>query len=199
MYVESAGPEKIRVSCSALARIRIDGRYLFLLNKNSVSVGKPKYSPVGGALEFDDRGRKFLQSIGAELENGRDLRFVIDKDRLPEFLEWFEKGDGRESSVLRELEEELVDENGIIAREEIYLVDELYSNTVTELRESDRAGAAVKLTHTVSEVFDVSLNDGALASILAEAAKPDSRVVLVAAEKVASDPRLASNCKNVLG
>ena len=42
---------EIRISCASLASIKIDNKYLLLLNKRSYKQGKMVYTPIGGALE----------------------------------------------------------------------------------------------------------------------------------------------------
>ncbi|MBR9705776.1 hypothetical protein GOV14_01955, partial [Candidatus Pacearchaeota archaeon] len=96
----------IRISAASLARIELDGKFLVGLNKKRLEVGIQIYTAFGGALEFYDSARPFLESLGTDFEKGNDLRFIISEDRLPEFEKWFYQKIERESSPYRELREE---------------------------------------------------------------------------------------------
>ena len=100
----------IRVSAANLARIELEGKLLVGLNKGALKAGKHIYTPFGGALEFHEPARPFLESLEAVFEKGNDLRFVMPEKKLPLFEEWFYQRRQRETSPYRELEEELVNE-----------------------------------------------------------------------------------------
>ena len=102
--------ETIRISCAALCRIQIDGKFLLEINKNRGNV----LTPIGGALEFEEVGRIFLARIEAQFEKGMDLRLTIPASNVDSFRAWFERKEYRETSPLRELREELIDEHRIL-------------------------------------------------------------------------------------
>jgi hypothetical protein len=105
---------EIRVSCASLASIMIDDKYLLLLNKRSYREGRVVYTPIGGALEYLPKGKNFLDNLGAKYERETpDLRFKMDSENLELFKFWFEKGLDRERDVVRELTEEMVEEENI--------------------------------------------------------------------------------------
>ena len=105
---------EIRISCAALASIMIDGKYLLLLNKRSYREGRIVYTPIGGALEYLPSGKAFLDNLGARYERETpDLRFKMDSENLELFKFWFEKGIDRERDVVRELTEEMIEEENI--------------------------------------------------------------------------------------
>lgn len=105
---------EIRVSCASLASIMIDGKYLLLLNKRSYKEGRMVYTPIGGALEYLPKGKAFLDNLGARYERETpDLRLRIDSENLDLFKFWFEKGIDRERDVVRELKEEMIEEENI--------------------------------------------------------------------------------------
>ncbi len=105
---------EIRISCASLASIMINGKYLLLLNKRSYKEGRTVYTPIGGALEYLPKGKTFLYNLGAKYERETpDLRFKMDSDNLDLFKSWFKKGIDRETSILRELTEEMIEEENI--------------------------------------------------------------------------------------
>lgn len=96
--------ERIRVSCAALARIMVDGKYLLLMNKG-------KYGPIGGALKYYDNTIPTLERFGYQAERSGedlyDLRINIPKENWSTFKKWFSMFTWRETSVHREVMEEL--------------------------------------------------------------------------------------------
>ena len=104
---------KIRISAATLTRIELDGKILVALNNKRFKAGIKIYTPFGGALEFHEQAKPFLESLHAVFENGNDLRLTIAEDKLPVFEEWFNQKKDRETSPYRELQEELVDEEKV--------------------------------------------------------------------------------------
>lgn len=188
----------MRLSCAGLARIIIDGKYLFILNKNSVKVGNPTYGPLGGALEFSEAARPFLESIEANFEKGMDLRLMIPTDNLEEYLDWFYSRKDREITTLREVFEELVLEEELVQMDPDTML-ETYVKTYTEDKYSNREGKQGVKTKAVYEIYDVKLDESVEEQIL-EYIKTtlDKKVILVSKEDVLSDPRLGSHCKYIL-
>jgi len=195
---ESVSSETIRLSCAALARIEIDGKFLFILNKNSVKVGKPTYGPLGGALEFSEAMRPFLEKLGASFEKDSDLRLTIPTSNLQEYLDWFYTRTDRETGAAREVYEELVLEENIVKMEP-NTVQETYVKTVTEDKFSNRLGQEGVKTKAVYEIYDVTLDESTQQQILSYIeTSTEQKVILVSKEDVATDPRLGSHCKHIL-
>ena len=93
--------EYIDVSCAALASINVDGNYLLFKEKS-------KYQPIGGGLKYYDSALPFLESINFRTDRtDNDLRIQIPKENWEEFKKWFESGRDRETSISREIDEEL--------------------------------------------------------------------------------------------
>lgn len=109
-YIRKFNEDVIRISCASLAQIKINDKYLLLLNKRRFDRGELTYSPVGGGLEFNDNAISFLSKFTQKFEKGNDLRLFINRDSYNEFLQWFKSGKERESGIERELIEELVNE-----------------------------------------------------------------------------------------
>jgi hypothetical protein len=91
----------IEVSCAALASIEIDGRFLLFREKL-------KFQPIGGGLKYYDSALPFLESIDFKTDRtDNDIRIKIPKIKWEEFKNWFESGEDRETSIKREIDEEL--------------------------------------------------------------------------------------------
>lgn len=197
-YNESAN-ETIRVSCAGLARVKIDGAYLFIINKNSIKVGRPKYGPLGGALEFNEESRSFLEGIGADFEKGMDLRITITQSNLDKYLNWFYRRKGRETSSTREIYEELALEENIVDMT-MRDMSEVFIRSLSRDRISNRAGREGANTKSYFEIYEVELSDYVKDQILEYIAldEENPKVILVDAENIESDPRLAEHCKHVI-
>ncbi len=105
---------KIRISCASQASIKINDKYLLCLNKSSLKRGEKIYTPFGGALEYLPKALEFLNNLDADFERETpDLRFKTDLDNLNLFEIWFKQKIDRETTIDRELIEEMVDEEGI--------------------------------------------------------------------------------------
>jgi hypothetical protein len=190
--------ETLRLSCAALARIEIDGKLLFILNKNSVNVGKPTFGPLGGALEFSEAARPFLENLQSIFEKGNDLRITIPSENVQTYLDWFYTRENRESSSLREVFEELVLEEKIVKMQPEEL-DEIYVKTVEEDKISNRKGQEGVKTKAVYEIFTVTLPEHVQKQILEHLTNASNpKLVLVSPSEVLNDSRLGSHCKHVL-
>lgn len=93
--------DSINVSCAALASISVDGKYL-LFNEGD------GYQPIGGALKYFESAIPFLQSINfTTTRTDNDIRITIPKTKINEFKNWFLSGKERETTIEREINEEL--------------------------------------------------------------------------------------------
>ncbi|MXQ55008.1 hypothetical protein [Shimazuella alba] len=112
----------IRLSCAGFVILRDEnGRYCLLVNENQLKRhGKKVLSPIGGGIAADQRGLDYLRSIGAvEFERDNDLRFKLPKRQLRKLKKWFVQRVDRELLPTREVEEELVDETKVLAKEDL--------------------------------------------------------------------------------
>jgi hypothetical protein len=149
--------EKLRVSAAALARIEIDGKIVLGLNKNRMKKGKEVYMPFGGAIEFKEEARSFLNSLQVQYEKGNDLRFLIEEKYIPDFDHWFRSGANREKDVYRELREELVLEEKLLPSLERDLVKIENRGLLTPREATDRVGQEGQITQRYLEIFNVQL------------------------------------------
>lgn len=196
-YLKESNEETIRITCAGLARININGKYLFILNKNSVKIGKPTYGPLGGALEFTENARPFLESLNVLFEKGMDLRLMLPTKNLEQYMNWFNTKTDRESSALREVYEELVLEEQIVSMTESQM-KETYIATKTEDKLSARQGFEGTKTKGIYEIFEVTLDQSIQDQILTyieNATEP--KVLLLTKEEALSDPRLGTHCKEI--
>ena len=149
--------DTIRVSCAGIARIIFDNdKYLLIQNKKQRSHGILKYGPIGGALEYNEDALEFLMSIDVEFEKGSDLRLHIPIVHLDTFIEWFKSKKDRETTVFREMFEEMVEEECYIDSLTPADVTEEYSKLVQTTVDWDVNGV-IKTTLHLFEVFNVEI------------------------------------------
>ena len=115
----------IRISFAYLFRIKIDGKYLLVLNGR----GTGKYQPVGGAYKTTEKEKIFLkekfflaedEKIPVDISSKNDYRMFVPANRLKAFVRRFDKTKDREfvDNLKREFCEELID-TGILDFEKI--------------------------------------------------------------------------------
>jgi hypothetical protein len=175
--------EWIRVSCAALCRIEHVGRYLLMLNRNRREKGVYVLSPIGGALSLFDPLRLIEFGAIPEDPNSADLRLTMRRVLVPDFRAWFLRGEGRERSPFRELQEELVVESGLLRELEPKDVTCTYAWTVEEESFTDRQGQTGLLTHYFLEIYDIKFNtEAALGPLLV--APEESGAIWLPAEQI---------------
>lgn len=107
--------DRIRISFAYLFRIKVDGKYLLVLNER----GTNKYQPVGGAYKFCDKEKKVLfneynviddDNIPIDKSSRNDYRLKVEAKNLKKFIKRFDITKNRESVVnlKREFIEELI-------------------------------------------------------------------------------------------
>ena len=175
----------IRVSCAALCRIRhSDGRFLVGLNRNRLRHGERVLTPYGGASTFDDS--TVLRGLGVRFERDdvKDLRFLIEEDRIAEFEAWFRSRSGRESDPLRELAEELVTEENLLPQFDPDTLTVDYLGLVMTEAETSRGAVRGRLTRYYLEIFDVGLPDRLWRQLDGRLSKLDSTARLVTVDEI---------------
>lgn len=107
--------DPIRISFAYLFRIKIDGKYLLVLNGR----GTGKYQPVGGAYKTFDVEKIYLKNhfylsedskIPVDNSSKNDYRMFIPESKLKAFVRRFDKTKDREQikNLKREFKEELI-------------------------------------------------------------------------------------------
>ncbi len=101
--------DQVRVSAACLVRLKWGDRYVLMRYKKNNIDGSPRFIPLGGALQHHCSLQ--LREMGAsDFENANDLRFTIPTLSLRAFANWFSLRIDRETTCVRELREELVQE-----------------------------------------------------------------------------------------
>jgi hypothetical protein len=165
----------MRISATAFARIRDeDDRYCLLLNKGRLRHNNERVlSPVGGALEFDETGGRYLVALGAtDFESGNDIRCQVPDVRVESVFSWFMGRQHREITVLRELREELTTEAGVLTDADLVGVTEQFMGFYRYDAPTARRTVASRQTAYFIEVFDVTLPPAAMQKLLAAAEVP---------------------------
>jgi SMODS-associated NUDIX domain len=146
-----------RVTCAALCRIQNDTQHFLLaLNAFRLRKGIHVLMPLGGALQYNLP--TLLDRFGATPENPEEmeLRLLMDEATFPEFQTWFYQRIEREISPLRELQEELVDEIGVLSSLPSEAVRFALSRTQEMERVSERGGVGGMLTRYWNEIYVVT-------------------------------------------
>lgn len=190
---------KIRVSAANLVRIDLDGKILVAFNKRRLKAGNKVYTPFGGALEFYEESRSFLDSLEVQYEKGRDLRFIISDEYLPNFEDWFRKQQGRETSPYRELSEELIDEEGALEELPESAVNLEYLTTTTQRAPTDRPGQEGMDTQRFFEVYRATFTPEYEELLRQALAQPGTHLALVSEDEILNGYtetgiKIASNC-----
>lgn len=111
----------IRISFAYIFRIKVDGRYLLVMNNRHTG----KYQPVGGVYKMNDSEKRFLASkygcmddnmIIIDDSSKNDYRLRVKNRYLRDFVKRFNKCQEREklNNLYREFKEELID-TGILS------------------------------------------------------------------------------------
>ncbi|MFO7322193.1 MAG: hypothetical protein DIU68_010715 [Chloroflexota bacterium] len=165
---------RLRISCAALARLRDDqGRYLLGLNLDRLRQGRSVYLPLGGALRYDDPRLPERFNAIPEEPGSFDLRLLVPRGRVRAFRDWFLTRTERETSVLRELHEELVDEFRVLPALEPGDAVERYAGFYEARGISDRRAAFGSRTLYLHEIYDVEIISATARATLASVT-PDS-------------------------
>ncbi len=150
--------DRQRVSCAALCRINDpDGRYLLGLNKNRLAQGREIYMPLGGALEFYAPDLLARFDATPEAPGSQDLRLFMPPAQIPAFRDWFLTRQQRETSPLRELTEELVDEFAVLSALAPSDISARYLRTYEGEATSGRSVSYGAWTRYLHEVFDITV------------------------------------------
>lgn len=156
----TSSDELIRVSCAILCRFVIGDRYLFLLNRNRREQGIYELSPLGGAIEAHPRSTIFTRlGLQPEIPTSNDLRFFMFRRQLDDFRRWFNERQWRETDPFRELQEELVDEAGILSELQSTDVETKFLYVYEDEQVTNRSTASGALTHYFLEVFEIRVTN----------------------------------------
>lgn len=164
----------MRICAPAFARIRdANGRYCLLVNKGRLKRGKGRIlTPVGGGLAATIEGQNYLVSLGAtDFEDGLDLRFRLPDNRVDDVIAWFGQRRQRETSVLRELAEELGEETDLLSDLEVLEATEQFAGPARYNGVTTREVPEQKTLYLI-EVFNVTLSPPVMGKLLAASTIP---------------------------
>jgi len=169
---------EIRISCTSLASIMIDDKYLLCFNKSQFKNGFKVLTPFGGAIEYTEDALPFFKNINANFERKTpDLRFTTSFDNLGLFETWFNKKLNREVGVDRELIEEMVDEEKIFTKLGRNEFKSIYINLIEDVDDYNNI-----INHRFYEVYEVSFTQSKINEIREKL--KDSHIRLVSKEEV---------------
>lgn len=189
---------RVRVSASGLARIGLDDKLLVeLKTKNE------RYSPFGGALRFEESAKPFLLSLGAEFERGNDLRLTLPEGNVKIFDWWVRLRKNRETSVYRELVEELVNEQQVLEKLPESDVRIEYLFTKSEEGNTDKPSEQGLVTKRYFEVYQTIFTPEYKQIIREVLGKEGSGLGLVSYDEVRNKRascgvRIANHCSALL-
>lgn len=158
---------RIRVSCTALARINDDAGNLALYVTSKD--GRTLLRPPGGSLQSNTGWNYLVTHFGAAQPEGRaDLRFTVPATRIDGVVTWFGTRQLRETGVLRSLFEQLIDRSHVLAPSDArYLTQQLRGRA--QHRGESPGGVVIRDTLYLIEVFDIGLPAALLAKLKASA------------------------------
>lgn len=177
--------KEVRVSAAYLFRIKLGEEYLMIRGGHIPG----QYQPVGGVYKRYASSRAELEklhvtsdnSVGSRETDGDDLRVVLPMRNLLKFLDWFDKGKGREIQVCRELFEELV-EPGYLNMDHPWSAEiEYLTSAKRALHYSIHSKMDELLVH---DAFELHLSEDEQVYLRTKIADSDGVLVLVSPEAI---------------
>lgn len=180
---------EVRISSASFTRIMdSEGRQALLVNKNRAKKGIIVLTPIGGAIEATDEGieelKRLLDIEDNAFEKGKDLRFIMKGKKANEFRSWFLSGEKRESEPSREINEELVDEAGLLEKKELEELQCSRAGYATELAQTNRTGQEGQMTLRLLEIFDAKLKAETLEKLIRLSQEQDTLIKFVTEEEI---------------
>lgn len=166
-----------RISGLSFGRVRDQqGRYAILLNRGALRHRRERIlSPIGGGVELTEDGKRYIERLfGArDFEQPQDLRCRVPDDQARRIATWFVQAntEHRETSVMRELREELVQETDILVYSDLSTVTEQLAGTYRYPAVTARE-VPEKNTLYLIDVFDVTLGSVAMRKLAVAAQAP---------------------------
>lgn len=179
----------LRISSANFARIRGgQGRFALLVNRSRLRKGITILTPIGGGIEATQKGievlKQRLEIDDEAFERGNDLRFRIHGSKANVFREWFLSADEREINPVREVEEELVEEEGLLTAEDVAQIEYTQAGYATELAQTNRQGQEGQITLRLLEIFDTTLPADSLQKLVDLSHQPDAMIKFVSEDEI---------------
>lgn len=187
--VEVLNLPEVRISSASFTRIRDeDGRFVLLVNKNRAKKGDIILTPIGGGIEATDEGlyelKRVLEIDDTTFEKGSDLRFSMAGAKTNKYREWFLKRQGREVDSLREVSEELIDEESLLTSEDLSGIECNLIGYDKELEVTTRTGQEGKKTLRLLEIFEAKIKTEALEKLKRLSTQPNPVIYFVTADEI---------------
>ncbi len=183
-----------RISCAGLIKIVLHDKFLGTLNENSLRQGKFVYSPPGGSFHYTKKTtRKYLErELGLTFqEEGKDLRLLLPeslddrKTALEAFASWFASRRRRERTPSRELYEELIHDQQVLALVRNGFPKLNLISTVRIQLSTSRGEQKGELTEYFWEIFQANLTRVSRRLVEGGIRKRDPFVHLLTREEIA--------------
>lgn len=116
----------VRVSCSGLAYVQVDGFLAGVISRGRRAKGVWFLTPIGGKHNYHAGTERLFSDWDAQPVDSKTKELVLrmPRERVERFREWYVSGSGREEIPLRELGEELVDEEKVFPSRDLdYVLD----------------------------------------------------------------------------
>lgn len=187
--IEVLNLTEVRISSASFTRIRDeDGRFALLINKNRANKGDIILTPIGGGIEATDEGlnelKRVLEIDDTTFEKGRDLRFSMAGVKANQYRDWFLKRQGREINPLREISEELIDEEGLLASEDLSGIEFSLVGYDKELEVTTRTGQEGKKTLRLLEIFEAKIKAEAFEKLKHLSTQSNPVIYFVTADEI---------------
>jgi hypothetical protein len=174
---DSVRHELIRVSISALVRIRVYSKHLLVRGLRI-----DQYQPVGGVLKRLPSSLSLLAELGVcddekipiDADSENDLRVMVPRSALIPFLEWYDTGKGREISPWREFYDELIAPGILPADRFPYIYYDYVKRNVTGIQYSEYFQCDELL---IAEIYELIPTRDQLEALKALQSKSDEKYI----------------------
>lgn len=184
------------MSFSYLFIIEINNQYLLIKGKNIA-----QYQPIGGVYKYNEsfEGVKRKHSIrnasNDQFYDKKDLRIIVPSKNVVEVIEWFKSRTDRETDILREFQEELIQDGPLNFSDYTDSAREYVKREEPGLRRSIQFGIP---EYNIYEIYRIKLKEEAKQKILRDM-KSNENLVLVDAEDILREKITIKGLDNKIG
>jgi len=198
---------KIRVSCSNLVRLELDGKIVLLRNRHKAEKGIMVYTPIGGVVKAYPQGIEYIEgTLEGKYDDfykkKGDLRFHLPEGNWDKFEKWFFGYQDRESvleAAYRETHGELVREEKVLPTfpdpNQLNLEVLLFAE---EKKVTDKPGSEGQMTRRLYEVVRMSLPERQADLVRANLQDERSPLLLASEEMIQQEAKpkglIRDNC-----
>ncbi len=185
--------DAIRVSCGALIRLMVDGRFALIGSRTTFRLtGQRRLSPFGGGIETTERGQTDLVNQfdvdPATFEGGYDLRFRLACKHIDRFRIWFNEGSELELDPAgREFREETgPDEHNLLLPALATQARFVLMHQSEYVLPSTRRGQEGVMTHCFHRFYEADVPEELRQELLRAAQRGTNLLELVTADEIAA-------------